>query len=96
MKRLRLDKYLKVSRIIKRRPIAKEVSDAGKITINGRVAKASTEVKPGDILSIRFGSRFLEVEIIDCKENIKAAEAKELYKVLKQEKISYTQDWEWE
>ncbi len=91
---MRLDKYLKVSRIIKRRPVAKEVSDAGKITLNGRTAKAATEVKPGDILIIRFGSRYLEVEILDCKENVKAAEAKDLYRVLKQEKINLEDDWE--
>ena len=61
---MRLDKYLKVSRIIKRRTVAKEVSDAGKITVNGRPAKASTDVKVGDKLVLTFGGKELEVEIL--------------------------------
>jgi len=79
---VRLDKYLKVSRIIKRRTIAKEVCDAGRIALNGRPAKAGSEVKPGDRLSIGFGSRRLEVEVLAVPETVRADAARELYKVL--------------
>ncbi len=79
---MRLDKYLKVSRIIKRRTIAKEVCDAGRITINGRSAKAGSEVKPGDQLAIGFGSRRLAVEVLSVPETVRADLARELYRVL--------------
>ncbi|HEX3032192.1 MAG TPA: RNA-binding S4 domain-containing protein [Bacillota bacterium] len=79
---MRLDKYLKVSRIIKRRTLGKEVCDKGKVTINGRVAKASSEVKAGDTLEIDFGSRQLKVEVLLVLETVKAQDAKEIYRVL--------------
>lgn len=79
---MRLDKYLKVSRIIKRRTLAKEVADAGKISINGRPAKASSEVKVGDKLEINFGSRKLQVEVLATPEAIKAPDAATTYQVL--------------
>ncbi len=79
---MRLDKFLKVSRLIKRRTLAKEVSDAGRVTINGRVAKPSSEVKVGDILEIGFGAKMLRVEILDLKETVKAEEAKHLYRIV--------------
>lgn len=79
---MRLDKYLKVSRIIKRRTLAKEVCDGGRVTIGGKVAKAGTEVKPGDRLHIDFGRRQLEVQINEIRETVRAAEAKELYTVI--------------
>jgi ribosomal 50S subunit-recycling heat shock protein len=79
---MRLDKYLKVSRLIKRRTLAKEVTDAGRVSINGRVAKPSSEVQVGDILEIGFGARKIKVEILAIKENVRAEEAASLYKVL--------------
>ena len=79
---MRLDKYLKVSRIIKRRTVANEACDAGRVMINGRPAKASAEVKVGDILSIQFGTRPVEVEVLDVKETVKKEEAKEMFRYL--------------
>jgi len=79
---MRLDKYLKVSRIIKRRTVANEACDAGRVTINGRPAKASADVKVGDILEIQFGNRPVKVEVTDVKETVKKEEAKEMYKTL--------------
>ncbi|MBQ6128238.1 MAG: RNA-binding S4 domain-containing protein [Lachnospiraceae bacterium] len=79
---MRLDKYLKVSRIIKRRTVANDACDADRVTINGRPAKASTQVKEGDILEIAFGTNPLKVEVLSVKETVKKDEAKEMYKVL--------------
>lgn len=79
---MRLDKYLKVSRIIKRRTVANEACDAGRVTINGRPAKASYDVKVGDILEIQFGNKPVNVEVTDVKETVKKDEAKEMYKTL--------------
>lgn len=79
---MRLDKYLKVSRIIKRRTVANEACDAARVMVNGRSAKASTQVKEGDILEISFGTNPLKVEVLSVKETVKKDEAKEMYKVL--------------
>ncbi|MDO4188304.1 MAG: RNA-binding S4 domain-containing protein [Lachnospiraceae bacterium] len=79
---MRLDKYLKVSRIIKRRTVANEACDAGRVTINGRPAKASADVKVGDVLEIQFGNKPVKVEVTDVKETVKKDEAKEMYKTL--------------
>ena len=81
-RQMRLDKYLKVSRIIKRRTVANDACDADRVTINGRPAKASTQVKEGDILEIAFGTNPLKVEVLSVKETVKKDEAKEMYKVL--------------
>lgn len=78
---MRLDKFLKVSRIIKRRTVAKDICDAGKITVNGRVAKAGTDVVPGDELDIRFGEKVLQVRILEVRETVRANEANELYEI---------------
>ncbi|WP_243388449.1 RNA-binding S4 domain-containing protein [Bacillus kexueae] len=85
---MRLDKFLKVSRLIKRRTLAKEVADQGRITINGVVAKASSNVKVGDELSIQFGQKILTVKIESLQESAKKEEAASLYKVVKEEKVS--------
>ena len=77
---MRLDKFLKVSRIIKRRTVANEACDADRVMINGRSAKASTQVKEGDILEIAFGNNPLKVEVLSVKETVKKDEAKELFK----------------
>lgn len=79
---MRLDKYLKVSRLIKRRPVANEACDAGRVIVNGKPAKASLNVKIGDILEIRFGDKVVKVEILSLEETYDKEKAKELYKVL--------------
>lgn len=79
---MRLDKFLKVARIIKRRTLAKEVCDGGKVMVNGRVAKAGLEVKPGDQVDLRVGSRNLFFEIVEIKETVPAKEASSLYKII--------------
>lgn len=84
---MRLDKFLKVSRLIKRRTVAKEISDQGRILVNGVQAKASTNVKVGDELTIRFGQRIVTVRIDSVKETAKKEEAAEMYTTLKEEKI---------
>ncbi|MCI9034800.1 MAG: RNA-binding S4 domain-containing protein [Lachnospiraceae bacterium] len=79
---MRLDKYLKVSRLIKRRTVANEACDAGRVLINDKPAKASTNVKVGDTLTIQFGNKDVKVEILDVQETVKKDEAKELFKYL--------------
>ena len=79
---MRLDKYLKVSRVIKRRTVANEACDGGLITANGRPAKASYDVKPGDILTIRFGNRTTRIRVLSVEERARKEEAAELYEVL--------------
>ena len=79
---MRLDKYLKVSRLIKRRTVANEACDAGRVLINDKPAKASAQVKAGDILEIQFGSKNVRVEVLDVQETVKKDEAKELYRYL--------------
>lgn len=79
---MRLDKYLKVSRLIKRRTIANEACDAGRVLINEKPAKASTNVKEGDIITIQFGNKDVKVEVLDIQETTKKEEAKELFKYL--------------
>ena len=81
---MRLDKYLKVSRIIKRRTVAKEACDGGRVSINGRVAKAGAEVKEGDVMEIRFGNRVGRYEITDVKEVVRKENAAEMYRVLEE------------
>lgn len=79
---MRLDKYLKVSRLIKRRTVANEACDAGRVTVNGKVAKASAEVKAGDIIEIGFGNKAVKVQVVDVKETTKKDEAKEMFTYL--------------
>lgn len=79
---MRLDKYLKVSRLIKRRTVANEACDAGRVFINDKPAKASTNVKVGDIITISFGNKEVKVEVLDVSETVRKEEAKELFKYL--------------
>ncbi len=79
---MRLDKYLKVSRLIKRRTVANEACDAGRVLVNGKPAKASLNVKSGDILEIQFGTNSVKVEILDVQETVRKDEAKELYRYI--------------
>ncbi|QOR68759.1 RNA-binding S4 domain-containing protein [Cytobacillus suaedae] len=88
---MRLDKFLKVSRIIKRRTLAKEVADQGRILINGDQAKASSNVKIGDTLTIRFGQKLVTARVTDLKETTKKEDASELYEILKEERIEDSQ-----
>ena len=82
---MRLDKYLKVSRIIKRRTIAKEACDGGRVSINGKVAKAGAEVKENDVLEIRFGARTGRYQITDVREVVRKENAAEMYRVLEED-----------
>ncbi|MCR5654667.1 MAG: RNA-binding S4 domain-containing protein [Lachnospiraceae bacterium] len=79
---MRLDKYLKVSRLIKRRTVANEACDAGRVMINGKVAKASVDVKVGDEITINFGNKDVRVEVLSVADTAKKDEAKELFKYL--------------
>ena len=79
---MRLDKYLKISRLIKRRTVANEACDAGRVLVNDKVAKASVNVKAGDVIEIQFGSRSVKVEVLDVQETVRKDDAKELYRYL--------------
>ncbi len=79
---MRLDKYLKVSRLIKRRTIANEACDAGRITVNSKLAKASYDVKTGDVIEIRMGEKLLKVQVLEIKDHVLKDEASLMYKVL--------------
>jgi ribosomal 50S subunit-recycling heat shock protein len=82
---MRLDKYLKVSRLIKRRTVANEACDAGRIMINGKPAKAGTQVKPGDTITINFGTKDVSVEVLSVADTVKKEEAKELFRYISEE-----------
>lgn len=79
---MRLDKYLKSSRLIKRRTVAKEICDAGRISVNDRVAKAGSEIAIGDVLLIRYGQRTLTVRVLKLEENPRKENAAQLYEIL--------------
>lgn len=81
---MRLDKYLKVSRIIKRRTVANDACDGAHVTVNGREAKASYQVKVGDVIEVAFGARTLKVRVLDISETVKKAEAAAMYEVISQ------------
>ncbi|NEU32551.1 RNA-binding S4 domain-containing protein [bacterium LRH843] len=85
---MRLDKFLKVSRLIKRRTLAKEVCDQGRITINGTVAKAGSTVKAEDILVIRFGQKLVTVRIDDIREIVRKEEANSMYTIVSEEPVA--------
>lgn len=79
---MRLDKYLKVSRLIKRRTVANEACDGARVSVNGKEAKASYQVKLGDVIEISFGNRCIRVEVTDISENAKKNEAAAMYREL--------------
>lgn len=79
---MRLDKFLKVSRLIKRRTVANSACDAGRVSVNGKPAKASVSVKPGDVIEIGFGDKQIKVEVADVAETARKEEAKEMYRYL--------------
>ena len=84
---MRVDKYLKVSRLIKRRTIAKEVCDHEKITINGKISKPSAEIKVNDIISIKFGTKLITIKVLSTNEYTKKEESNLMYEILKEEKV---------
>jgi ribosomal 50S subunit-recycling heat shock protein len=84
---MRLDKFLKVSRLIKRRTVAKDVSEQGRVWLNGREAKASAKVKPGDELTVQFGQKLVTVRVERISESARKEEASEMYTILKEEGI---------
>lgn len=90
---MRLDKYLKVSRLIKRRSVAKEVADQGRVQLNGQVAKSSSTVKIGDTLTIQFGNRIVTVEVLDLKDSTKKEDALTLYRILHEERVTITETY---
>lgn len=79
---MRLDKFLKVSRLIKRRTVANEACDAGRVLVNGKVAKACVSVKNGDQIEINFGNKNVKVEVLDVQETVRKDDAKELYRFI--------------
>lgn len=79
---MRIDKYLKLTRIIKRRTIAQEACDQGRVSINDKVVKASASVKIGDIIQIQFGEKLLKYEVLDIKEHVKKEDTESLYRML--------------
>ncbi len=79
---MRLDKYLKVSRLIKRRTVANEACSAGRVSVNGKTAKPGTEVKAGDIIEIGFGTKSVRVEVLAVAETTRKEEAADLYRYL--------------
>ena len=79
---MRLDKFLKVSRIIKRRTVANDACDAEHVTVNGRRAKASYDVKVGDVLEISFGQRMLKIRVLEVKDTVAKADASAMYEVI--------------
>lgn len=78
---MRLDKFLKVSRLVKRRVLAKELCDGGRAAVNGRPAKSGHDVKPGDVVELHFGQKTVTVEVVSVAEHVPAARATELYRV---------------
>lgn len=84
---MRLDKFLKVSRIIKRRTIAKEIADNGRIEINNTIAKASTKLEEGDIISIQFGNKLLIVKVLELHNSTKKEDAQNMFEILEEKHI---------
>ena len=82
---MRLDKYLKVSRIIKRRTVANDACDAGRVLVNGKAARASYDVKPGDVLELQLGARSVKAQILSVNEYARKETADEMYKILSDE-----------
>ena len=84
---MRLDKYLKVSRLIKRRTVANEACDSSRITVNGKIAKASYDVKLNDLITITFGAKSVTIRVLDIKETTKKTESVGMYEIVSEEKV---------
>lgn len=89
---MRLDKYLKVSRIIKRRTIAKEVADKGRIKVNGILAKSSTDLKIDDQVEIRFGKKLLTIKVLEMKDSTKKEDALKMYDITSEVRIDANEE----
>lgn len=89
---MRLDKYLKVSRIIKRRTVAKEVADKGRIKVNGILAKSSTDLKSGDEVEVRFGNKILTVRVLEMKDSTKKEDAGKMYEIISETRVAYEEE----
>ncbi|QZT27257.1 RNA-binding S4 domain-containing protein [Streptococcus dysgalactiae] len=89
---MRLDKFLKVSRIIKRRPVAKEVADKGRIKVNGVLAKSSTDLKLNDHIEIRFGNKLLTVRVLEMKDSTKKEDALRMYEIISETRIEANEE----
>ncbi len=85
---MRLDKYLKVARILKRRTVSKELAANERVVVNGKIAKPSTAVKAGDVIEVTFGSRCLIVRVLDVRENVRKNEAGDLYEIIEERTVS--------
>jgi ribosomal 50S subunit-recycling heat shock protein len=85
---MRVDKFLKVSRIIKRRTVAKEACDAGRVSVNERAAKAGTEVVAGDKITVRFGTSELTVRVVSISESVRKEDAADMYEILSRERFT--------
>lgn len=85
---MRLDKYLKVARILKRRTVSKELAANERVVVNGKTAKPSTAIKAGDIIEVTFGSRCLVVRVLDVRENVLKNEAGDLYEIIEERTVS--------
>lgn len=79
---MRLDKYLKVSRLIKRRTVANDACDAGRVQVNGKPAKASTQIKVADIITVKYGNKEESVEVLSVEDNVRKDDAKDMYKYI--------------
>ena len=79
---MRLDKYLKVSRLIKRRTVANDACDAGRVQVNGKPAKASTQIKVADIITVKYGNKEESVEVLSIEDNVRKDDAKDMYKYI--------------
>ena len=90
---MRLDKYLKVSRLIKRRSVAKEVADKGRITVQDKVAKSSTDVKVGDIITIQFGNKTVTVRVVAILDSTRKEDAKEMFTILEEKQVVKTEEF---
>lgn len=89
---MRLDKYLKVSRLIKRRSVAKEVADKGRITINDKLAKSSTDVKVGDVIAIQFGNKTVVVKVDALLDSTRKEDAKEMFTLIEEKQTVVTEE----
>lgn len=84
---MRIDKYLKIARILKRRPVAKELAENDRLLVNKKIAKASTEIEVGDIIDIMFGHRTIEIKVLEIKEQASKQDALAMYEVVSEEKV---------
>jgi len=90
---MRIDKYLKVSRLVKRRPLAKEILEKKRVSVNGKVVKPGHQVKLDDVIEIKYGNRVVEAKILKIVNSTKKSETQEMYEVLKEEKIEKEELW---